>query len=49
MDITNTDDLIEGVISIIDYLSAKGDDFYVSLELAHQLHDELIETIPEDE
>ena len=49
MDITNTDDLIDGVQSIIDYLSTKGDEFYVSLELSHQLHDELIEAIPEDE
>jgi len=49
MDITNTDDLIDGVQSIIDYLSTQGDEFYVSLELSHQLHDELIEAIPEDE
>lgn len=49
MDITTPDDLIEGLESIIEYLSSRDDTYYVALELAHQLKDEIIQASPEDE
>ncbi len=49
MDITNTEDLMEGITSIIDFLSSRDDDFYVALELTHQLRDELLQVIPDDD
>ena len=49
MDITNTKDLLEGITDIIDYLSTRDDEFYVALELVHQLRDELLQAIPDDD
>ena len=48
MDITNLDDLLEIMDSIVDYLVAKEDTFYVALDMAHQLRDEIIQAAPDD-
>lgn len=45
MDILNLDDLLEGVTTMIDYLSTRSEEFYVALELMHQLRDELVQAI----
>lgn len=49
MDITNTEDLLDGITNIIDYLSDRDEEYYVALEVAHQLRDEIIQAIPDDE
>lgn len=49
MDITTPEDLLECIESIVNYLSHHDDTFYVALELAHQLQDEIIQAIPDDE
>lgn len=49
MDITTPDDLMEGLESIIEYLSSRDDAYYIALELAHQLKDEIIQASPADE
>lgn len=49
MDIIKPSDLLDEVTCMIDYLSTRDEDFYVALELAHQLRDELLEAIPDDE
>lgn len=49
MDITTPEDLLECIESIVNYLSPRDDTFYVALELAQQLQDEIIQAIPDDE
>ena len=49
MDITNTEELVEGISSIISYLSDRDEEFYVALEVAHQLRDEINQALPDDE
>lgn len=52
MDITTTDDLLESINTIINFISDtlldQTDDYYVALEIAHQLRDEVLHAIPED-
>jgi hypothetical protein len=52
MDITSTDDLLDSITSIINYISdnlvEQDCDFYIALEIAHQLRDEVANVIPED-
>lgn len=52
MDITSTDDLLDNITAIINYISEhlveQDCDFYIALELAHQLRDEVVNVIPED-
>jgi hypothetical protein len=48
MDIRSNQDLIEHINDIIEFLSERETTFYVPLELAHQLRDELSQIITED-
>ena len=52
MDINSTDDLLDGITSIINYINdalvEQDCDYYIALELAHQLRDEVVNIIPED-
>jgi predicted DNA-binding protein len=49
MELYSSDDLLENVNSIIEYLVEHEDDFYVALEVAHQLRDEIIQALPDEE
>lgn len=48
MEITSHDDLVEHVNELIDFLSEHEDVFYVALEVAHQLRDEIVQITSED-
>ena len=47
-EILSTEELLETVNNIIDFLTEREDSFYVALEVAHQLHDEIIQGTPDD-
>jgi predicted DNA-binding protein len=49
MEILSRDDLIEHVNELIDYLSEHEDAFYVALDVAHQLRDEIIQVTSEEQ
>jgi hypothetical protein len=48
MDINSNEDLLEHVNTLIDFLSEHEDVFYVPLEVAHQLRDEIVQVISKD-
>jgi hypothetical protein len=48
MEILSRDDLVEHVNELIDYLSEHEDTFYVALDVAHQLRDEIVQITSED-
>lgn len=49
MDITTHDELLETINATIDYLAENESEFYVALEVAYQLRDEIIQACPEEE
>jgi len=44
-----SDDLLERVDTIIDFLTEREDVYYVALEIAHQLRDEIMQAAEEQE
>jgi hypothetical protein len=48
MNITSIEELSEHINDIIEYLSDRDDMFYVALEIAHQLRDELDQTLSDN-
>ena len=48
MEILTHDDLVEHVNELIDYLSEHEDTFYVALDVAHQLRDEIVQITSEE-
>lgn len=47
MNIQNNKELVEQFVGVVDYLVDHEDDFYISLDLAYQLLDEIIRTVGE--
>lgn len=48
MDIRTHSELLASVASVIDYMVEHEDDFYVTLDIAYQLQDELKQSINDD-
>lgn len=48
MDIDSNEDLTDHINAIIEFLTEHGDVFYVALDVAYQLQDEILHTISED-
>lgn len=48
MEIHSYDDLVEHANELIDYLSEHENVFYVALDVAHQLRDEIIQITTDD-
>lgn len=48
MDINSTEELLELLSSITDYLTAHEDELYVALEVSYQLRDEIVQAISTD-
>lgn len=49
MEILSRDALVEHVNELIDYLSEHEDVFYVALDVAHQLRDEIVQITSEEQ
>lgn len=48
MDIRTNKELIDQLVGVVDYLVDHETDFYVSLDLAYQLLDEIIRSVGEN-
>lgn len=49
MELTTTDDLIECVDDIIDFLTEHEDVYYLALDVAHQLRDETLRATADEQ
>jgi predicted DNA-binding protein len=48
MEITTPEELLEFTDAILDYLTEREDVFYLALDVAHQLRDELMQATSEE-